>query len=239
MRKDLRLAIQPVYDSSTKEIVYAEVLVRLYDGIEGAYNILNSVKNNHKTMKFDLDILNEVLNYIDKYINIKFPIAVNICRETLEIKNLALFINYEIERRNINKDNIVIEILEDTDFNNENVLENIRVFNKNSIKIALDDFGILNSNLNILKLFDFDYIKIDKSFLNNIDNKKDKNILSIFKYIQDILNIKCIVEGVETKEQLDIVTEIGLNTIQGYYYSEPLSIRSFNPYDLSIRDFND
>lgn len=109
-----------------------------------------------------------------------------------------------------------------------NMLEMIK---KLKFDIILDDFGTGFSSLKYLKEFPIDQLKLDKSFADDLlENKKTaiivKNIINLCKD----LNIKVIVEGVETKEQLDFYKEYNVDKIQGFYFSEPLTKDEFIDY---------
>ncbi len=91
------------------------------------------------------------------------------------------------------------------------------------VKLAIDDFGTGYSSLSYLKRFDVDRLKIDKSFIDNVDT--DANTAALTRAIINMarsLNIKVIAEGVETKAQLDFLREHGCDEIQGYYFSPPV-----------------
>jgi EAL domain-containing protein (putative c-di-GMP-specific phosphodiesterase class I) len=90
--------------------------------------------------------------------------------------------------------------------------------------IALDDFGTGYSSLSYLRRIPVDYIKIDKSFITDICKNKDDNILvSTIIAMSKALGKEVVAEGVETKEQLKILNELGCDYIQGYYFSKPLA----------------
>jgi len=89
--------------------------------------------------------------------------------------------------------------------------------------IALDDFGTGYSSLSYLRRIPVDYIKIDQSFIRDMSTNKDDNILvSTIIAMSKSLGKKVVAEGVETKEQLQQLTELGCDFIQGYYFSKPL-----------------
>ena len=93
--------------------------------------------------------------------------------------------------------------------------------------IALDDFGTGYSSLNMLQDLSIDVLKIDKSFIDRINES------NLVKYIIDMakdFNIKTVAEGVETKEQIDILKNMGCDMAQGYYYAKPLSREDFVEY---------
>lgn len=93
------------------------------------------------------------------------------------------------------------------------------------VRIACDDFGTGYSSLNYLKRFPIDTIKIDKSFINDlVYDPVDIAIIRAILVMAQQLKIEVIAEGVENKEQLDILQDLGCKVVQGYYYSQPLSV---------------
>lgn len=108
------------------------------------------------------------------------------------------------------------------------------------VKLALDDFGVGYSSISTLHQFAFDTLKIDRSFLmERIPSERSKKMIELTHILAEALKMNTVVEGVEWFEQLQLLQSIGLNYIQGYYFSKPLSkddlfIRfnnSLNPFD--------
>ena len=98
-------------------------------------------------------------------------------------------------------------------------------------KIALDDFGTGYSSLSYLRRIPVDYIKIDKSFINDICTNHEDNILvSTIIAMSKALGKEVVAEGVETKEQLQLLIELGCDYIQGYYFSKPLPVEKLHSY---------
>lgn len=242
MHKHIRLSIQPAYNIQTKRIEYAEILISDYGKLKGAADIIKYVEDNNLELEFDLDIIRKTLDYMGKYVNIAYPVAVNLCYKTLEIKNSALFIKYIISRYRTNTDKLIIEINENTNFNNEIVMENLKILYDAGIKLAFDDFNATENSFNAIKLDYFSYIKIDKSIINYLDNldnldNEDENyckLLNTITYINNKYKHNIIVEGVETVKQLEIVQGIGCEYIQGYLFSKPVRLENFNPYATNL-----
>jgi len=93
---------------------------------------------------------------------------------------------------------------------------------ESGFRIAIDDFGIGYSNLNSLLEIKISTLKIDRSIIANIDKYKNMVVLKSIITLAKNLDFKTIAEGVETKEQFDIIAELGCDIIQGYYFSKPL-----------------
>ncbi|MGB1173965.1 MAG: EAL domain-containing protein, partial [Marinobacterium sp.] len=95
---------------------------------------------------------------------------------------------------------------------------------QNQIELALDDFGTGYSALSYLLDFKIDYLKIDKIFIDGLpENRRNLSVCKAIIQMSKSLGIKVIAEGVEKKEQLDALKELGCDYIQGYYFSKPLS----------------
>jgi diguanylate cyclase (GGDEF)-like protein len=96
-------------------------------------------------------------------------------------------------------------------------------------KVSIDDFGTGFSALAYLKLFDVDYLKIDKSFINNLaTDRSDKALTEAIVDLAHRLGIQAIAEGVESGAQRDALAAIGCDYIQGYYYSQAVPCASFD-----------
>ncbi|ASJ73736.1 putative bifunctional diguanylate cyclase/phosphodiesterase [Granulosicoccus antarcticus] len=99
------------------------------------------------------------------------------------------------------------------------------------VTTAIDDFGTGYSSLQYLRSFQFDHLKIDRSFVSHIET--DVDALSIARTIVALgrtMGILSTAEGVETKAQLEIVKEIGCDKVQGYHYAKPCSVENFRSY---------
>ncbi|MBA3813487.1 MAG: EAL domain-containing protein [Alphaproteobacteria bacterium] len=107
--------------------------------------------------------------------------------------------------------------------NNIHVLKSLKNL---GVKISIDDFGTGYSSLSYLKRFPIDYLKIDKSFIQDITtNPDDSAIVVAIIVMAHSLGFKVIAEGVETKEQLTFLSKHGVDEVQGYYFSRPLSAK--------------
>lgn len=91
------------------------------------------------------------------------------------------------------------------------------------IKIALDDFGTGNSSINYLKQLHIDCLKIDQSFIQNInESRSDEVIIEAIISMARSFNFKVLAEGVENQKQLDFLKQQNCDEVQGFYFSKPL-----------------
>ena len=97
----------------------------------------------------------------------------------------------------------------------------------------MDDFGSGYSSLNVLKDMTVDVLKIDMLFLSNDTNSRSNIIIKSVIDMAKALNLETIAEGVETIEQVEFLTNSGCDSIQGYFYSKPLSV---DQYELLLEN---
>ncbi len=110
------------------------------------------------------------------------------------------------------------------------VLDNVNQLRTAGVRIALDDFGIGFSSLNCLKEYDFDRIKIDRSFLPNMSTEKMDAVFQAITTIGTQLGMSVTAEGIETLEQLNSVKAQGCTEMQGYYFSKPKTLEDLRQF---------
>lgn len=134
-----------------------------------------------------------------------------------------------IKKYNIDKGKLKLEITET--FMMKDTIRQLALVDKlhnDGFEIEIDDFGKGYSSLSLLKDINADTLKIDKEFLRETDNdKKSENILGSVIEMSDKLNMNVITEGVETREQLEKLLNLGCHTFQGFYFAKPMTLDSF------------
>ena len=97
------------------------------------------------------------------------------------------------------------------------------------VKVSMDDFGSGYSSLNVLTKLPLDVLKLDKEFLDDFENDSDEKIIipSVIDMAKK-LNLSVVCEGVETKEQVGFLREVGCDYAQGYFYSKPITQEQFD-----------
>jgi len=108
------------------------------------------------------------------------------------------------------------------------VKERLMEFRNQGMEVSIDDFGTGFSSLSYLKKFDIDYLKIDQSFIKQLtENDTDRALVEAIIVMAHKLDIKTIAEGVETKEQEELLVRFDCDYVQGYHYSAPVTIKEF------------
>lgn len=132
----------------------------------------------------------------------------------------------------VNGSNFVIEITEGMLIENTSTVEKrIQKYKNKKIEVAIDDFGTGYSSLSYLNKFDIDYIRIDRSFINNLSQGKQyQTLCEAMILMAHKLNIKVIAEGVETEEQKNILIAMGCDYGQGYLFSPPVPADVFEQF---------
>lgn len=225
----IEVHFQKIMDCSTKKMRILEELSRWYDKDLGnipPIDFFRIAKHTNQLDRLDRYMVEKsILAYkellIDpQYNNVK--LTVNISPESLLDPSFKDFINRIIRRTNLRTEDIYIEISESTFVNNlELCIDKINGYKDNGFKIALDDFGTEYSSLSVLESVDFDIVKIDRHFIKNIQKVGNLEIIKMIRKVTNIANKEIVAEGVETKEQSELLKILGCSIQQGYYLHRP------------------
>ncbi len=172
----------------------------------------------------DYYVFEEVCKVLSDNRELHMPlIAVNISAITL-IEDITPVKMIEIlNKYNIKTSNIQIEITESAFVREKEIIKTkFEQLKELGFSVAIDDFGAGISSLNRLNDLNADVIKIDKGFLDNSTERGNIIIESVIR-MANKLNIKVVTEGVETKEQVELLKALGCNEVQGYYFDKPLT----------------
>jgi diguanylate cyclase (GGDEF)-like protein/PAS domain S-box-containing protein len=245
MANDLRLALnenqfwvafQPIINLKSRKIVKAEALVRWQHPIFGLVNPADFIPIAEQTGVIN-DIGEFVFTQATNHVKLlqdiydkDFQISVNV--SPVQFNNTRA--KYGAWRKKfhnlgLNGKSIVVEITEGLLLEANNLTkEKLVEFSNAGIQIAIDDFGTGYSSLSYLKKFEIDYIKIDQSFVRNMTaNSGDFALCEAMVVMAHKLGIEVIAEGVETQEQSKLLTEMGCDFAQGYYFAKPMQENVF------------
>ena len=175
-------------------------------------------------------VCKDIRRWLDSGKNV-VRISVNLSRRHLSDMDLLKHIVEIVDRNNVPHQYIEIELTETTtDVEFKDLKRTIGGLQKTGISTSVDDFGVGYSSLNLIKEIPWDVLKLDKSLLptDEDENKVQKAVM--FKYIVAMaqeMGLECISEGVETKEQVQLLAENNCNLAQGFYFDRPLPVAEF------------
>lgn len=167
---------------------------------------------------------------IDKQLHVNLSIV------QLVQNNVVETITNIIKETGVKPENIILEVTESLAINDmTNMKKVIKEIKKLGVGIALDDFGTGYSSLNYIKQMDFDIIKVDKHFIDDLTTDDyAQTFVKLITELSDKLGAKVCVEGVEDSAQLQMLRDMNVNFIQGYYYGKPIPYEEFEKKFLGI-----
>lgn len=235
--KEFKMYLQPQVLKNGK-VVGCEALARWQkqDGtIIMPSAFIPIMEKNSSIVKLDTYIWEEAIKQLDNWKdtnNKDLFISINISPKDFFYIDVFEYFEELITKYRVDKKKLKLEITESIMMNDENKqLANIEKLHRAGYIIAIDDFGKGYSSLSLLKDLSADALKIDKDFLKEIDsNQKSESILKSLIDMSNNLNMKVVTEGVETKQQLDKLSNLGCNYFQGFYFAKPMSINEFEEY---------
>jgi len=159
-------------------------------------------------------------------------VSVNISARQFRRRDIVELVGSILEETGLEAQYLEMELTESIIMHDiESTITTLKGLKKMGVKLAIDDFGTGYSSLAYLKLFPIDHLKIDRSFVFNIaKDTNDAAIAASVVVLAHSMNLKVVAEGVETREQLEILREKGCDFVQGYFFSKPLSASEFVPF---------
>lgn len=233
--KEFRVYLQPKWNIEKDEIAGAEALVRWIrsDGrIMRPEEFVPIFEKNGFIERLDFYMLEEVCRSMREAVDsgrLVYPISVNQSRLLLHAPDYVENVLKILKKYDIPEGSIQLEITE-TVFQEDKkrMIEVMKRLREHGVKLAMDDFGSGYSSLNMLKDVPFDILKIDKDFFSEtVTGEKSRWILQKIIDMAEGLEMEVVCEGVETKEQVEILKYIRCKMVQGYYYAKPLPAEDY------------
>ncbi len=229
---------QPIFSVAQEKPVSSEALVRWRHperGIISPGMFIPIFEQNGYISKLDYYVWEEVCKYLherSKHHLPMIPVSVNASRLSLYNPNLDTLLTDLIKKYKIDKKWLKIEITESAYVDNPQQLQmTINSLQNLGFEVLMDDFGSGYSSLNMLKEINVDVLKIDMGFIRgSVGNIKATNILQTIIELAKKLKMNVVAEGVETEEQVKMLSNMGCDVIQGFYYSKPLPVEDFSTF---------
>lgn len=229
-RNEFELYYQPQIDVKTNTIVGAEALLRWHNIVLGEITPDEFIPIAEQTgliAPIGVFVLQQALRFLNEWQSINkqnYTMAINLSPRQFRDPELVNIIKHTLHKNSINNECLELEITEGVLMNSQaSIHDALLQIDELGIKLSMDDFGTGYSSLSYLREYPFDVLKIDRSFITGItDNKADCNLVKAAIAMSHSLEIKVVAEGVETKEQLDLLNELNCDIAQGFYLSKPL-----------------
>lgn len=223
------IVVQPKYNPITEKIVGGETLVRWQHPKKGIVSpglFIPVFEKNGFIVQLDYYVWEETCKLIAKQKSegVKtVPISINVSRAHFYVNELNQKLLGLIKKYDLETSDIELEITESIcESAPDAIYDQIRELQSLGFKIAMDDFGSGYSSLNMLKEMPLDILKMDLKFLDG-DQEKGRKILKALIDMAHTLNLKVVVEGVETLSQVEFLRQFNDCILQGYYYSKPVT----------------
>nr|WP_247711900.1 EAL domain-containing protein [Qipengyuania qiaonensis] len=224
-RGQLNLHYQPVIDLDSGAVVGYEALLRWYHprrGIIRPADFLEVAEETGLIVPIGEWSIRQAFAETAKWAG-DFRIAINLSPTQVRSPHLVAIVAQAIHAHGIAPERVEFEITEHVLMQESPLsMGNLQKLRQLGVRIALDDFGIGYSSLSYLRRFPFDRIKIDKDFVEGVEDSADNQaIVSSITRLADALGMATTAEGVETRAQLDLLRKLGCQEAQGYLICEP------------------
>ena len=234
------LHYQMQVDAKTQVVIGSEALSRFeYNGaMVSPLVFIPVLENNNLIQVVGKWIFKTALSTCAEWVKINpnFKMSINLSYLQLLDTTFIDFIRDALQRYGVTPSNIIIELTESTFISNFSLLkESFATIREIGIEIAMDDFGTGYSSLGILKEAPVDIVKIDKMFVKDIVSSKFN--ATFIKFIVELchaVDIKVCLEGIETREEYDIVYPMKIDIIQGFFFGKPQPKATFEKQNLFL-----
>ena len=227
---------QPQVDYDKKLLFSAEALIRWRHperGLISPVEFIPLLEQSSYISKVDKYVVEKTCKYLRGWLSAqpdkKIQVSVNLSRQDVLSPRFFPEIDRMMEVYDIPRELLHFEITESAYIKEAEILnDKVAKLRERGFSVEIDDFGAGYSSLNTLKDMDVDKVKLDMKFLSRSKNaEKGKIIISAIIGMANRLGLPVIAEGVETKEQADMLLSFGCNQMQGYYFSKPLPAADF------------
>ena len=240
-RNEFEVYYQPKIDVKSSRVIGAEALLRWHNPSLGNVTpdeFIPVAEHTGLILLIGEYVINQALSCLKLWQTShksNYKIAVNLSPRQFRDKNLIQFINQALQDHDIPPTSLELEITEGVLMLGKSYIDSaLEDLNKLGIQLSMDDFGTGYSSLSYLRQYSFDVLKIDRSFINGITvNKEDRDLVTATIAMAHSLGLTVIAEGVEMSEQLSLLHTLGCDCVQGYYFSQPLSVNELINFTLN------
>ena len=229
------VCLVPVIDAQSEDVVGAEAVVRYHHKDLGIMNpsryitLLEETKLSHY---LDLYVFEEACKTLCRWEEQGHPmmsVSVNFAGATLRKADIAEKMLELVEKYHVPCEYLEVEVSESIhDMNQEMLAETSNKVRKANIRVLLDHFGAKDSSISILSIMEFDGLKLDKGMVTNlVGSRRAQIVAGAVVEVCHRIGVSVIAEGVETRDQMNMLKELGCDYVQGPLFNKPITIETF------------
>lgn len=248
-KEEFQVYLQPKYNPRENRIVGAEALARWENPKKGVVPpslFIPVFEENGFINRLDDYMISKVAKLEAEWTlakKRKIPISVNISRSHFTQDDLATHILRLVDAYGTGHELVELEVTESAFFEDkDSMIDTVKQLKRYGFSVSMDDFGAGYSSLNSLKDIPLDVLKLDAEFFRGSPENKNRERIIVREAVAlaKSLQMQVVAEGIEHKEQVEFLSEIGCDMIQGYYYGRPMPIDEFEKLiDEEIKVQND
>lgn len=234
--KEFMIYYQPKIDVITEKVIGAEALVR-WQRTDGSMispeNFIPIYEKNGQIQKLDAYIFGQVCRLQKRILDESkklLSVSVNLSRSSILCEEIVEQYTKIVRENDIPITCVPLKITESASVYGQKVVKVAERLLQSGFKLHIDDFGSGYSSMESLSRLPFSVLKIDKSLIDHICETRVEILVNHIIKLSKDLNMRVLAEGVETKEQLDILRKIKCDEIQGFYYARPMPEVEFVEY---------
>ncbi|NWQ39594.1 EAL domain-containing protein [Bacillus sp. EB106-08-02-XG196] len=246
-KNELYLDYQPIVDVYGKQVIGLEALLRWTHPVLGNIppgEFIQIAEESDLIIKISSWVLETACRQRKVWIDMNLPpfyVSINVPARQIHLESFLHSVKDTLERYQVPANLLKIEITERTAMTKvQNTLNTIKELQDIGVDIILDDFGVGYSSISYLVQYPFNTIKIDKSFIEGLENRNQRSVCRTLVAMGRNLGMNVVAEGVEELEQYQFLCSIGCHNMQGYYFSKPTSAklveRFFMPKKQGLQD---
>lgn len=240
-KKELLLYYQPIVNSETKNLHSLEALSRWNHSVKGMISpdiFIPLAEESGLISSIGAWVIQNALldlSQIQKNESLSSNSLISINISPFQLKNPEFadnLISY-FSKLNLFPNSVVLEITESRYEETALIIEQMAILKRFGFQIAIDDFGIGNSNFSRIEKIECDYVKLDKSLVIGVDaNQSKRSILKAISQVLLSLGKQTVFEGIESAELESIAIDYGANFLQGFHYGKPTQITDLSSFQL-------
>jgi diguanylate cyclase (GGDEF)-like protein len=229
-RGEFRMHYQPILDCRTGEVASLEALIRWEHPTRGclpASEFLRALDRADLGPEVNRWVVAEVAKQVVAWraeVGLATSVAINVCPRQLGDSTFLPYVLETLAAAGTSPDSITFEMTENVELEKgDTPLRALRAVRQAGIRVFVDDFGTGYSSLSYLQRLAIDGVKLDRSFIDSLDfDARQREIVSAVIRLAHVLDLDVVAEGVERREQLDVLVALGCDHAQGYLFCHPL-----------------